>query len=240
MVKTRAIVLRSIKFGDSSLIVDMFTEEIGRISFIVRIPRTSRGKIKKQFFQPMNILYLEFDHRTRVELQRLKDVSIAYPFFSIPFEPTKTSILLFLAEFLFYTTRNELQNVNLFKYIVSSLEWLDNVRDSFANFHLVFMLRLSKFIGFFPNFEDYSPGCYFDLRNGSFCLKIPFHSDFLSPQEVEVVGDLMRMNYETMRLFRLSHSDRNRITELTLYYYRLHITSMPELQSFHVLRTLFA
>ena len=87
----------------------MFTELEGRISFITRIPKTAKGKIKKQYFQPLTMLDLEFDYRPRTSLQRIKEVRILRPYGSIPFDPVKSAILLFLSEFLYYVTRGEQQ-----------------------------------------------------------------------------------------------------------------------------------
>ena len=95
ILQSKAIVLHSLKFGESSLIIDMFTEQEGRISFIVRIPKTAKGKIKKQYFQPLTLLELEFDYRQRVSLQHIKEVRIQHPYTSIPFDPVKSAILLF-------------------------------------------------------------------------------------------------------------------------------------------------
>lgn len=101
------------------------------------------------------------------------------------------------------------------------------------------MIRLSRFIGFYPNLDDYADGCFFDLRSASFCRQAPLHSDFLQPLEAARINTLMRMNYESMHLFRLNRLERNRITELILAYYRLHVPGMPELQSFGIMRELF-
>ena len=240
MIKTKAIVLRQLKYGDSSLIVDMFTEQMGRLSFIIRIPKTQKGKLKKQLFQPMTILDMEFDYRQRADMQRLRDARIAIPFAGIPFDAVKMSISIFLAEFLYYCTRDEQENTPLYQYIENSIVWLDTAGQAYANFHLVFMMRLSRFIGFYPNLDDYVDGCYFDLRNASFTLTAPLHPDFLRPTEAARINTLIRMNYESMHLFRLNRQERNRITDLVLAYYRLHVPNMPELRSFDVMRELFA
>ena len=94
-VKTRAIVLQTIKYGDAQLIVDFFTEKLGRVSFMVKIPKSSKAKMKRQLFQPLMILNLEFDHRPKANLQRLKDVSIALPFVDLPFSPYKLAMSMF-------------------------------------------------------------------------------------------------------------------------------------------------
>ena len=240
ITKTRGIVLRSVRFGESSLIVDVLTKSSGRVSFMVHIPKTSKGKIKKQYFQPMTLLDFEYDFRQRSNLQRIKDVRVSLPYSSIPIDPAKSCISLFLSEFIYYATRNEQENPTLFTYISTSLEWLDNAYEDFANFHLVFMMRLGKFLGFHPFLEDFTPGCFFDLRNGCFTLSMPLHTDFLNATDAGHLYNLMRMNFDTMKLFKLSHDDRNRITEIVLRYYKLHLPNMPELQSFDILREVFA
>lgn len=240
ITKTRGIVLRSVRFGESSLIVDVLTKSSGRVSFMVHIPKTSKGKIKKQYFQPMTLLDFEYDFRQRSNLQRIKDVRVSLPYSSIPINPAKSCISLFLSEFIYYATRNEQENPTLFTYISTSLEWLDNAYEDFANFHLVFMMRLGKFLGFHPFLEDFTPGCFFDLRNGCFTLSMPLHTDFLNAADAGHLYNLMRMNFDTMKLFKLSHDDRNRITEIVLRYYKLHLPNMPELQSFDILREVFA
>ena len=240
ITKTRGIVLRSDRFGESSLIVDVLTKSSGRVSFMVHIPKTSKGKIKKQYFQPMTLLDFEYDFRQRSNLQRIKDVRVSLPYSSIPIDPAKSCISLFLSEFIYYATRNEQENPTLFTYISTSLEWLDNAYEDFVNFHLVFMMRLGKFLGFHPFLEDFTPGCFFDLRNGCFTLSMPLHTDFLNAADAGHLYNLMRMNFDTMKLFKLSHDDRNRITEIVLRYYKLHLPNMPELQSFDILREVFA
>ena len=100
LTKTQAIVLHSIKYGETRLIVDMFTRAHGRLSFIVSMPKTAKGKMKKQMFQPLTMLEIETDVRPLQSLQKLRDIRLSTPFSSIPFEPDKLSISLFVAEFL--------------------------------------------------------------------------------------------------------------------------------------------
>jgi len=99
---------------------------------------------------------------------------------------------------------------------------------------------LSRFLGFYPNLDDYSSGDYFDLRESVFLPNPPVHREFLQPQEAEKVLLMMRMDYPTMHLFQMSHSERNRLLEVALVYYRLHLPDFPELKSVGVLRELFA
>ena len=236
LTSTDAIVLHSVKYGDGALIVEMLTEEYGRLPFIVRVSKTSKGRLKRQLFQPLSVLRLSFDYRQRANLQHLRDVQVALTFSSIAVDPLKSSVALFLAEFLYHATRGEQRNTSLYNYIVKSLEWFDGANQSLANFHLVLMMRLTRFIGFFPNVEDEAQGDYFDLRNGSFCNSAPLHPDFLPPAEAERIHTLMRLNYATMHLFRMNRQDRQRIADVILRYYGIHVPQFPELRSFEVLK----
>ena len=239
LTKTQAIVLHSLKYGETRLIVDMFTRSQGRQSFIVSIPKSVKGKIKKQLFQPLTLLEIEYDLRPKLQLQKLSDVRLASPFSSIPFDPNKLSISLFIAEFLYYALRSEQRNEPLFDYIVNSIQWLDAQTNRFANFHLVFLMRLSRFLGFYPNLDHYQAGDYFDLRESVFLPVPPVHRDFLHPQEAEKIQLMMRMDFPTMHLFRMSHQERNRLLEISLIYYRLHLPDFPELKSVSVLQELY-
>ena len=239
LTKTQAIVLHAIKYGETRLIVDMFTKVFGRQAFIVSIPKTPKGKVKKQFFQPLTILEIETDIRPRQQLQKLHDVRLAAPFASIPFEPDKLAISLFVAEFLSYALRSEQRNELLYEYLENSIVWLDGQQSSFANFHLVFLLRLTRFLGFYPNLDDYKDGDYFDLRESVFMPMPPVHRDFLHPDEAQKVQLMMRMDFPTMHLFRMSHQERNRLLEVSLKYYRLHLPDFPEMKSIEVLQALY-
>ena len=249
--KTEAIVLHSVKYGEAKLIVDTFTRTHGRLSFVVPVSRSQKAKLKKQYFQPLTLLSVECDVRPQRQLQTMQDAVILSPYTTLLTEPSKLAIALFVAEFLYYALKGEQQDSLLFDYVRSSMEWLDQCPANYANFHLVFLMHLSRFLGFYPNLEVRGEekevrgekgevrGEYFDLREGRFCNNPPVHRDFLMPQEASRIHLMMRMNYPTMHVFRLSRADRNRTLEIIEHYYRLHLPQFPELRSLPVLRELF-
>ena len=145
LTKTETIVLHSLKYGETKLIVDMFTRLHGRLSFVVRLPKTQHGRLKKQYFQPLTLLNIECDVRPQLQLQQLRDASIFTPLPSLLTHPQKLAISLFLAEFLYHALRGEQQNEPLFDYIASSIQWLDSREQNFANFHLVFLITSHAF-----------------------------------------------------------------------------------------------
>ena len=276
-VKTEAIVLHSFKYGESKMIVDTFTRTHGRLSFAVPLPRSAHSKLKKQYFQPLTLLNIDADIQQQSQLQKISEASIAAPLPSLLSDPSKLAIALFICEFLYHALRDEQQNEPLFEYVCTSIQWLDQRESDFANFHLVFLMHLSRFLGFYPNldssryevrgtrYEDrldrgyggtevrgcedssrcevrgtrYEDSLYFDLRAAEFCSLTPTHRDFLMPQEAGRIRLLMRMDYATMHLFRMGRADRNRILEIIIHYYRLHIPQFPELRSLPVLQELF-
>lgn len=147
---------------------------------------------------------------------------------------------MFLSEFLCRALREETENRPLFAYLQHSVVWLDECRGGFANFHLVFLMRLSRFLGLYPNLEHYAEGDYFDLQAACFTsLRPQTHSHYIGPQEAARLRRLMRMNYETMHLFGMSRAERARCLSVINDYYRLHLPDFPELRSLEVLKELF-
>ncbi len=242
LVKTEAVVLHSFKYGENRLIADLFTREHGRLSFIMNIPKTSKGRLKKQLFQPLSLIDVECDLRPNVQLQHLRDARMTDPFSSIPFEPAKLAISLFIAEFLYHALRGEREgNAQLFDYMTNSIRWLDAATTGYANFHLAFLMRLSRFLGFYPLIKEEGArsDTYFDLRAGTFCSEAPLHHDFLAPEEAAHIHTMMRMDFQTMHLFRMNRNERNRCLDIMLTYYQLHLPDFPELKSLPVLQELF-
>lgn len=237
--KTTGIVLHTLKYSDAFNVVHIYTELHGRASFLVSVSRSRKSAVKSALFQPLSIIELEADFRTTSNLYRIKEAK-SYPFNSVPYHPYKSAIALFLAEFLYRVVKEDGQNAPLFAYLRHSIEWLDECETDFSNFHLVFLMRLSRFLGLYPNLEDYSQGDYFDLLNAGFTPLRPYtHSFFIDPDESCRITRLMRMNYDTMHLFGMNRSDRIRCLAIINEYYRLHIPGFQDMKSLDVLQELF-
>lgn len=235
-MKTQALVLSALSYGDRQLIVDLFSREAGRQSFIVQLAAGRKGKMRKMLFQPLMLLDVDFTQRPTRTLQRFSEVSISRPWLTLCADPIKIQLVFFVAELLRYATRDEQQPQSLFDYVVDSMQWLDTATEGYANFHLVFMIRLTLFLGFFPNIETYHDGSCFDLRSGCFSMEIPAHADFIRGDEAEQMINLMRLNYSTMHLFRMTRQQRSRCVDVILEYYSLHIPDFPKMKTLEVLR----
>lgn len=238
--KTQGIVLHSLKYKDTSIIVDIYTEVAGRASFLVPVSRSRKAAVKPVLFQPLALVELEADFRPNATIYKVKEAKSLCPFASIPYDPFKSAIALFLSEFLYRALREEAENRPLFAYLQHSIRWLDACGGGFANFHLVFLMRLSRFLGLYPNLEDYHRGDWFDLRNACFTsLRPQSHSDCIGPEEASRLAVLMRLKYETMHLFAMNRAERARCLTVMNEYYRLHLPDFPVLKSLEVLKELF-
>ncbi|MBP5380315.1 MAG: DNA repair protein RecO [Bacteroidaceae bacterium] len=237
--KTRGVVLHTLRYGDTKSIVTLFTESRGAVSFMVRIPQSHRSALQNILLSPLSLLEVDFDYQETQKLQRLIDIRVDEPYQSLPYNPMKQTIALFLSEFLYYSLREEQENPELFAYLSNSLLWLDNRSSGFANFPLTFLIRLSRFLGFWPNtdVEDLSSGVYvFDLVDAEMRTTQPPHGSYLEPREAALVPILIRMDFGTMHLFRFSREQRARLMQILNDYYRLHIPHFPELKSMAILR----
>jgi DNA repair protein RecO (recombination protein O) len=239
--KMTGIVLHSLKYNDSSRIVDIYTDLHGRGSFIVAVPKSRKAAVKPAIFQPLAIIDFEADVRPGGGLTRVRDAKVNVPFGSIPYDPVKSAIAMFVAEFLYRTLREEEENVPLFTFLIYSLTWLDECAGRFANFHLVMLMRMSRFLGFYPNLDSYSDGDLFDLQSATFVSSAPLtHSFYIDANETRALRQLMRLNYDTMSLFAMNRSQRARCLSIIMDYYRLHLPEFPRLKSLDVLQELFS
>ncbi len=237
--KIRGIVLRTVKYNDSGLIIDMFTERHGRRSFATTITRGKRGG-GTVLWRPLNMLEFEADIRqSESKLPRPKDVRIYHNNTELTFHPIKSTLSLFLCEFLTHVLRGESEEQALYAYLEHSFQWLDASETDYVNFHLVFLMRLTRFLGIYPNVDSGLPTDYFDLTAGCFTKSQPMHVHFLPPTDARHLHALLRMKYDTMSHFRMSRHERSRILEVINDYYRLHIPAFPEIKSLDILREIF-
>lgn len=237
----RSIILRTVKFGDSSIIVDMLSDDYGRMSAVWRLSRSgkSRGKVSRNVFQPLTICDLTIERSGASKLPLIKDAHIAVPYVSLNVDPVKVSVAFFLAEFLCQVTHEGQRDSSLFDFTELMLKWYDLVESHAANFHLMFLVKASLYLGFCPNMETYHDGDFFDMRTAEFCSLTPLHRDFLRPDEAQRIGILMRMSPANMHLFRFNRAERTRTIEILLRFYAIHVPGFREMKTWDILRSLF-
>jgi DNA repair protein RecO (recombination protein O) len=237
--KTRGIVLHSSAYNDVYSITLIYTEQFGRVAYLTAKSKSRKTRVPKSLFYPLSVLDLEVEHRNLREIQRIKEAKVHSPQISILNDPVKSAISIFLAELIGKVIREIQPNPSLFEFLLQSIQILELTPTNYANFHLVFMIGLSRFLGFYPDTTPYNKGMFFDLQNSEFVLYKPLHPHFLNPEESEVFFNLLRMKYETMSAFRFSRNERQGIIRRILEYYRLHLDNFPEIKSLEILHDVF-
>jgi len=240
MLTTPGIVLNSIRYNDTQLIVTVFTEQAGTVPFLLRRPRARRGGLRAVGWQPLSLVEATWQPQERRSLQKPAEFALLRPWTSLPFHPYKSAMSLFLGEFLYHALHREGENAPLFQFMLHSLEWFDESEAHFVNFHVVFLLHLTRFLGFYPNVDDWHEGCFFDMQNATFTPARPLHPHFIGPDEAALVPKFMRMDLRKMRAVGLSGAVRSRVLALIADFYRLHTPEFPELKSLGVLAEVFA
>jgi len=237
--KTRGIVLHTMPYSDRFAIVRMFTEEFGPVSYLVPQSKSRTSKTPRSLFFPLAILDIEVVHHNLRDIHQLKEARLSLSLPSLYTHPVKNTICIFIAEFISKVIRDIQPDKLLFNFLVQSLKILELTDKGYANFHLVFAIRLTRFLGFYPDSGSYETGAFFDMQNGVFTHKMPLHNHFLYREESHGLSLLLRMNYENMHRFRLSGSQRTIIINKAVEYYRLHLAYFPELKSLEVLSEVF-
>lgn len=241
LVSSRAIVLRTIKYSDSTLIVNAYTESGGRMSFAVRIPKTSHARLKSVLFAPGAALVVEWnEHGASSALPRIRSARPECVMPDIGGSPAKMAVCMFMLEVATATLRAPVADARMFEFLLTSLRLLDAERESCANFHIVFLLHMAELLGFRPDIDSYADGRWFDMADGRFTDHAPADPDLaVAPDEARHIPTLMRMRYNVAARLRIPRAQRARLLAGIISYYAIHVPAFPALKSPEILRELF-
>lgn len=233
---TKAIVINTIKYGDTSLIATCYTEKYGKKAYMLKgILKAKKAKIKAAYFQPLMQLNLTANHNNKGNLNSLREAEVLNFYNSVYTDLKKQSIALFLAEILYYSIQEEEHNANLFQYLETSFLWLD-VHDKVSNFHLLFLVNLTKFLGFYPelNHVEYP---YFDLVEGSFTNKK--HSQVIFGENLMQFKKLLGINFDVLSQINFNSTNRQTILNMLIKYFELHLSGFKKPKSLPILKSVF-
>lgn len=235
------IALRTIKHNDRSSILIAYSLEAGRVAFAVGAGGGRESIRRRALLMPLGAVECMAETRRGTDILMMHEprpMSTASA--SIHINPMKSSLAMFTAEVLGSVLRESGPDENLFAYIYNCMEVLAALpTERTANFHIMMLMGLGRFIGIDPRTDDYRPGMIFDMAEGRFQMTPPLHRHFLNAADSEAVARLSRMTAANLHMFRMTRAERARILDLILDYYSLHVASLGSLKSLEVLRTLF-
>ena len=221
--KTRGIVINYIRLRETSIVVNIYTEAFGIRAYIENGIRSAKSKNKIALFQPLTLLDLVVFERENKGLKRISEVKCSQPYQSLPYDISKSSISLFLAEVLKKCLKEEEANPPLFNFLMYSFSYLDSPHVEYGNFHLIFLIKLSAYLGFSPETSEQ--------------VLLEFQSLNLRPFSTELISQfnqLLKLNYEDN--FRINRAQRADLLDIILSFYKIHIDGFGDIKSHTVLK----
>jgi DNA repair protein RecO (recombination protein O) len=239
LLKVRGIVLHHINYSESSLILHLYTDQKGRMAIIVPGARGRRKNKKISLYHNLSLLELEVYYKDSRDLQQIREARPEIPMSGVTGDPVKSTIALFLAELLYRTLKEEESNPDLFSFLENSISFFEMTDDGTANFHLWFMLHLTRFLGFFPHDNHIDEGEWFNLRSGRFTTFPPEAGSRLEPRVSDTLAQFLRSGLQEAISIPLNRNQRNELLEGLLDFYRIHLQGMGEIKSYSVMQEIF-
>ena len=238
-VKTKGITLNSFRYTDNKLISHIFTRKLGKTGFLIYVGKSKKSSKKASVFNSLNFVDIEFNHKENTNLQTIKEAGIYYMYHSIPYNDIKRTVALFLAEILSKILHSEAENEELYEFIERSFQYYDLQEEKYSNFHLWFLLQLSKYLGFGLSYSN-SPGSnYFDLVEGVFSEFKPIQNKYLEPEIVHYWKELLQTGLTDYHLINIKRDKRIDILNKIVEFYTYRFSELSGLKSLTIMKEIF-
>lgn len=232
--KTRGIVLRTTSYAESSVVVQVFTEKFGVQSYLVNGVKKPKAKISINVLQPLHLLELIVYQKNYGGLQRMVEARQLPPFQRIPYDIIKSSLVLFLNEVLYKSVKQQGPDEAMFEFVFNAINWLDSSEKTPVNFHLYFLLKFTRFLGFFPA-PQRTGQLFFDLKDGVFTKHAPNHPLVLHEPHTSQWALILTSKLDALESIKIANTDRRVLLHKLIDFYRLHIDNVGEIKSCEIL-----
>lgn len=235
--KTKALVLSQLKYKDNDLIVKCYTLEHGVLSFIVRgILKSKKKKLKPAYFLPLSQLEIDFNYTPKKSLFYFKEVKPYFIYNGLQLLIVKSTVSMFLSEILSIVLNEEEKNEALFSYLETTLQWFDMETDC-ANFHLLFLLKLTKYLGFYPDTQNIAYN-NFNLADGCFELKNSSKNN-VADKNLTLLKSMLGTTFDDLNTLKISTVQRQSLLNVILKYFELHLDGFRQPKSLQILNQVF-
>ena len=233
--KTRGIVLKTTNYNESSVVVQVFTEKFGIQAYLINGVKKPKAKIPINVLQPLHLLEMVVYYKQNAQIQRIAEARLMPMFKSIPYDVVKNTIVQFLNEVLYKSIRQQHVDEQLFEYLYNAICWFDEAEDLNVNFHLSFLMKLTRFLGFAPQPQARLDQKYFDLQEGNFTSLSPIHPYFTNAEDGNSLLQLLNTPFEKKVEIKFSNVYRRQLLDNILIYYKLHTASFGQVKSHQIL-----
>lgn len=238
LVSTNAIVISKLKYGESDLIVKCYTQHYGMLSFLLRgVLKSKKGAVQTAYFQSLSQITLVVDYKANRSLHTIKEVKINHLYTTLHTNVVKSAVVMFLSEVLSSTLKEEEQNETLFSYLENTLLWFDS-HEAYSNFHLLFLLKLTKYLGFYPETNNMAFD-YFNLQDGKFELKSS-SKYAISGENSALIKTLLNIGFDNLSEIKITSKQRQSFLKVLLLYFELHLGSFKTPKSLQIFNQVFS
>ncbi len=239
-IQSKGIILKSTNYGDTGLVVKIYTEQAGMGSFIVSGVRSKKSRFSSSIFQPLSLVEMIASGKPGQSMKRITEIHLSPPFTGIPHDMVKSTIAIFLSEVIYRSVKEEEVNPSLFNFLHSSIQILDLNQHNCARFHLFFMIQFSRYLGFYPNGVYIKGVSCFDLREGLFKSSFPAHTDFLDSRQTGILYEFMNKSFDNFHDFELPKEISKEILHSLVTYFEIHQTHGSQIRSHKVLEEILS
>lgn len=237
--KTRGIVLKVQDYAETSVIANIFTEKFGLQSYLINGVKRPKAKIKMNALQALHLLEMVVYHKEHGNLQRIAEIKQSPFLQSIPYDILKSTVAFFLNEMIFKSVRHQSADASLFTFVYNGICWLDSVEQLPGNFHLFFLLQLTRYLGFYPAHPK-GEFNYFDLKDGIYTLHNPGHTAILQAPHTHQWRSLQEATWDDIHQINIRGADRKFLLERVIDFYGYHIDYLGEIKSLSILEEVLA
>ena len=230
--KSRAITLKYLKHGESSIIAKIFTEEKGLQSFIVKGVRAKKTKKKLGLFQPLQLLNINASHFPKKNLQYINEIGLEHNQIDDKIDMKKKFISIFIAEVVSKVLLETEKDKALFKFIWDLKKTINNLKKISPNFPLIFLISLSEYLGFSPS-KDEVNGEYFNMELGGFANNKQQLNYYIEKENsLHLRGLLENKDID------IPYKNRNKILLQLIEYYKLQHHELKNMTSHLIIESL--
>lgn len=237
--KTRGIILSNQKYSESSVILKVYTDVFGVQSYILNSVRKNKPKHKPALLEPISFVNLVVYHKSNVQIHRIKEIELLYNYKTVPFELKKSSIMIFLKEVLSKSIHEDVGNAELFDFIFKAFVYLDENLRGMSSFHLLFMIKLSAFLGFFPNSNYNKTNCYFNIKEGMYQAELPPAQYAMDRNASYFFSKLLHFDFENLKELNLTKEMKSLLLHKIIAYYSYHLPYFKDIKSHEILENIF-
>lgn len=237
LLPTKAIVLHKTNYSESSIVVQVFTLEYGKVGLLVQGVKKRKSRTKAALFEPLSLIEIVANFSDTEKLVRPREVKLHTPFISIQSEMSKRMLAIFISEMLHKCIKLPHPDVEMFHYVEHSLVYLEHSKGNNANYHISFLLELSKHLGFHP---QKSEGVYFDMLEGIFTNSIPQSNSYLQGEEKDLFLQALGIKIDESTSMNFTSLQRKSVLGSVIKYYQTHISGLGEIKSHIILESIFS